>query len=61
MVKTSNFEPKKPIGIGLRPSLWERIDRYAKAQGKSRNMVIEEVLSLHIPVIDDSNRESIGP
>lgn len=51
MVNSPTFEAKKAIGVGLRPSLWERIDRFAAAQGKSRAQVIEEVLSLHIPVV----------
>lgn len=49
MVKSATFEPKKAIGVGLRPSLWERIDRFAEASGKSRNQVIEEILTLYIP------------
>jgi len=49
MVKSSTFERKKPIGIGLRPKLWARIDAYAEAVGKSRSQVIEEVLIAHIP------------
>lgn len=53
MVKSPTFEAKKPIGIGLRPSLWERIDRYAADQRKSRNQVIEDVLTAHIPCVAD--------
>ena len=53
MVKSATFEPKKAIGIGLRPSLWQRIDAFADAQGKSRNQVIEEILNLHIPAARD--------
>lgn len=53
MVKSPTFEPKKAIGVGLRPSLWERIDAYAAAQRKSRNQVIEDVLSAHIPCVAD--------
>lgn len=53
MVKSTTFEPKKAIGVGLRPSLWNRIDRYAETQGKSRAQVIEEVLAAHIPVVRD--------
>ena len=53
MVKSTTFEPKKAIGIGLRPSLWQRIDAFANRQGKSRNQVIEDILTLHIPVDPD--------
>ena len=52
-VKSSTFEPKKAIGIGLRPSLWDRIDRYAEFTGLSRNSIIEAVLTAHIPVVAD--------
>lgn len=55
-MKSTSFEPKKAIGIGLRPSLWRRIDAFAEVQGKSRNQVIEEVLSLHVPVPGDSRK-----
>lgn len=61
MVKSPTFEPKKAIGIGLRPSLWERIDRFAAEQRKSRNQVIEEVLSLHIPAASDSSKSGENP
>lgn len=53
MVKSATFEPKKAIGVGLRPSLWERIDRWAEYQGKSRAMVIEEILTAHVPLVPD--------
>jgi predicted DNA-binding protein len=53
MVKSPTFEPKKAIGIGLRPTLWERIDAYAAEQGKSRAQVIEETLAAHIPVVSN--------
>lgn len=53
MVKSPTFEPKKAIGVGLRPSLWERIDAYAADQGKSRAQVIEEVLTANIPVVPE--------
>lgn len=61
MVKSPTFEPKKAIGIGLRPSLWERIDRFAAHQKKSRNQVIEEVLTLHVPVVADSSKTDPNP
>ena len=51
--KASKRQPKVPGGIALRPTLWERIDRLAEAQDKSRNQVMEEVLSLHLPVDHD--------
>lgn len=51
MVNSPTFEAKKAIGIGLRPSLWRRIDDYAADQGKSRNQVIEETLTANIPVV----------
>ena len=51
MVKSPTFEAKKAIGVGLRPSLWERIDRYAAHQGKSRNQVIEDALNAQIPCV----------
>lgn len=40
-------------GISLLPAIWARIDRLAAAQDKSRSEVVEEVLSLHLPVIAD--------
>lgn len=53
MVKSPTFEPKKAIGIGLRPALWRRIDAYAEAQGKSSNLVIEQILDAQIPAVAD--------
>lgn len=38
-------------GVGLRPSLWARIDAYAETQGKNRNQVIEELLNAYIPAL----------
>ncbi len=61
MVKSATFEAKRPIGIGLRPSLWERIDRWAEAQGKSRNQVVEEILAAHIPVLPDFRKSGVEP
>lgn len=52
-VKSSTFQAKKAIGVGLRPSLWERIDRWAEHTGQSRNAVIEAVLTAHIPDVAD--------
>lgn len=49
-------EAKKGIGIGLRPSLWERIDAYAELQGKSRTQVVEAILEAHIPCAPDSRK-----
>ena len=46
-------ERKKPGGIALRPALWRRIEALAERQGKSKNEVMEEVLSLHLPVAQD--------
>lgn len=54
MRKRVNRELKKPGGIALRPSLWARIDELADAQDKSRNQVMEEVLSLHLPSLAGS-------
>lgn len=42
-------ERKQPGGIALKPTLWERIERVAAAQGKSKNEVMEAVLDLHVP------------
>lgn len=56
MLKRNRREKKKPGGIALKPSLWARIDRLAEAQDKSRNEVMEEVLSLHVPHVGDFNK-----
>lgn len=53
-------EPKKARGIALRPSLWRRIDAVAERQQKSRNEVMEEVLSLHVPAVDDFRNERVN-
>jgi hypothetical protein len=66
MVNSPSFEAKKAIGVGLRPSLWMRIDAYAADQGKSRAQVIEEILMANIPVVStlrksqDSSRTAEG-
>jgi len=52
-VKQSSRERKVPGGIALRPSLWARVDALAEAHGKSRNQVMEETLSLHLPIAND--------
>lgn len=52
-IKSPTYEPKVGRGIGLKPSLWQRIDDYAEQQCKSRNQVIEEVLTAYIPIVPD--------
>jgi hypothetical protein len=47
--KTTTREKKMPGGIALKPSLWRRIEQIAEADGKSKNEVMEEVLSAHVP------------
>lgn len=42
---------KQPGGIALKPALWERIERLAAEQGKSKNEVMEAVLELHLPAV----------
>lgn len=49
-------ERKQAGGIALRPDLWRRIERVADEQEKSRNQVMEEVLSLHVPAVPDSQK-----
>lgn len=58
MKRRRQRERKHPGGIALKPSLWELIDRIADAQDKSRNQVMEEVLSLHVPALSDSTNLS---
>ena len=61
MVNSPTFEAKKAIGIGLRPSLWARIDAYAADQRKSRNQVIEDVLTAHVPCVADFRKTHENP
>jgi predicted transcriptional regulator len=45
---------KKPMGIALRPDLWERIDAAAEELGQSRNAVMESVLLERFPAASHS-------
>lgn len=47
-------ERRVPSGISLLPSVWERVDKLAESQEKSRSQVVEEVLSLHLPCAANS-------
>lgn len=53
MPNKGTHERKLPGGIALKPSLWARVDRLATAQKKSRNQVMEEVLSLYLPDVPE--------
>jgi hypothetical protein len=57
----STKEPKVSGGIALRPVLWERIRRLAERDEKSRNQVMEECLSVHLPHVDDLRKSEHNP
>jgi len=59
----SSNDRKKPGGIALRPELWERVRRLAQVQKKSQNQVMEECLSLHLPVVAEFRKteEDVQP
>ena len=55
-------QPKKAGGIALRPALWQRIERLADAQDKSKNEVMEAVLEMYLPAVPDFvNEREISP
>lgn len=49
-------EKKVASGIALKPSLWARIDGLAILHEKSRNQVMEEILSIHVPSAVEINK-----
>lgn len=59
--KSTSRERKMPGGIALKPSLWRRIEMVAEADGKSKNEVMEEVLSAHVPRIQDFRKSQAEP
>lgn len=61
MAKYHKRENKEPRGVGLSPSVWARIEAVAENQEKSLSQVIEDVLTLHLPVVRDFRKSEQEP